>query len=309
MSTPANPAWRQFEQLVSRIEQVLKPRNATVTSPGRVRDQVTGEMREVDASIRFEVDSVPILITVECRDREAIQDVTWIEQLVTKRQDIGATQTIAVTSSHFTQPALRKAKRHGIEVRTVQNLTDEEIAAWTDVITVEVQALRWSLVSLVLFADTENSTDGIEVVTPGKVFDLDSPMFIQKPQALPLSPRELVTRVLRSPDTPGGSAEGRSIADGITVGDPQKRLTLTLSGCALAYAAHESNNRMEVARIQLILDVQKVREKVAFSRAFQYRSPEGLLMQAAEGTYSLGGGHTLLFQWEPRQEPPSGSSQ
>ena len=47
-------------------------------------DKITNQPREVDASIRYQVGSVPILITIECRDRVAVQDSTWIEQLVQK---------------------------------------------------------------------------------------------------------------------------------------------------------------------------------------------------------------------------------
>jgi hypothetical protein len=66
--------WREFEQLVARIEQTLAPQGAVVTSPDRVKDLYTGQDREVDATIRFRVGTVPILITVECRKRDRVQD-------------------------------------------------------------------------------------------------------------------------------------------------------------------------------------------------------------------------------------------
>ena len=66
--------WREFEQLVARIEQTLAPQGAVVTSPDHVKDLYTGQDREVDATIRFRVGTVPILITVECRKRDRVQD-------------------------------------------------------------------------------------------------------------------------------------------------------------------------------------------------------------------------------------------
>jgi hypothetical protein len=121
---------RDLELIVARIESVLGPRGATITSPDYITDKVTGQSREVDAAIRYQIGSVPILITVECRDHNDPQDDTWLEQLVTKRQKVGAAKTIAVSSSGFTAPAVRDAQFHGIEVRTVDEITDDAILGW-----------------------------------------------------------------------------------------------------------------------------------------------------------------------------------
>jgi len=119
--------WRDFEKLVARIEETLAPKGAVVKSPDRIRDMVSGRMREVDASIRFDVGSTPILITIECRKRSAVQDDTWIEQLATKRQKIGAAKTIAVSATGFSASAAQTAKHHGIELRTFEDRIEEEI--------------------------------------------------------------------------------------------------------------------------------------------------------------------------------------
>jgi hypothetical protein len=122
--------WREFEQLVARIEQTLAPQGAVVTSPDRVKDLYTGQDREVDATIRFRVGTVPILITVECRKRDRVQDDTWLEQLAMKRTKVGAARTIAVASAGFTMPATVTAGLTGIEVRTIDLITPEDMRAW-----------------------------------------------------------------------------------------------------------------------------------------------------------------------------------
>ena len=124
------PEWREFEKLVARIERVLAPKGAVVKSPDSCPDLITGSPRQVDASIRFKVGSVPILITVECRKRDTSEDVTWIEQLATKKDDIGAAKTIAVSSSGFYGPAVEKAKLKGIEVRQIEKITPDEVMGW-----------------------------------------------------------------------------------------------------------------------------------------------------------------------------------
>ena len=76
---------KQFELLVARIEEAAAPRGAVVTSPDHIRDATSGQMREVDATIRFKIGTVPVLILVECRKRGRAEDVRWIEELTTKR--------------------------------------------------------------------------------------------------------------------------------------------------------------------------------------------------------------------------------
>lgn len=119
--------WREFEALVARIEEALAPKGALVKSPDRVRDLVSKRLREVDASIRFDVGSTPILITIECRDRRGVQDDTWIEQLATKKQKIGAAKTIAVSATGFSDSASKTAELFGIELRHLTDRIEEEI--------------------------------------------------------------------------------------------------------------------------------------------------------------------------------------
>jgi len=124
------PPWREFERLVAMIEESAAPRGAVVTSPDRIRDLTTNEMREVDASIRFSAGSVDILITIECQKRSRKADDTWIEQLATKRQKLGAAKTIAVSAKGFTRAAHLTARQHGIELRTLSEIRPQDVADW-----------------------------------------------------------------------------------------------------------------------------------------------------------------------------------
>lgn len=125
--TADNSDWREFEKLVARIEESLSPKGAVVKSPDKIRDLVSGRLREVDASIRLQVGSTPILITIECRKRKGVQDDTWIEQLATKRSKIGAARTIAVSSKGFSSSASQTAQHYGIELRSLTDRIEEEI--------------------------------------------------------------------------------------------------------------------------------------------------------------------------------------
>ena len=119
--------WKQFEQLIARIEQDADNIGVIVTSPDRIPCQFTGRLREVDASIRIPSGVSEKLITIECRKRSRKQDVTWIEQLATKKIAIKAAKTIAVSSSGFSSDAKTIASQHGIELKKLSEISSDQI--------------------------------------------------------------------------------------------------------------------------------------------------------------------------------------
>lgn len=150
--------WKDFERLVAIIERHLGPEGAIIKSPDHIPDKITGEMREVDASIRYQVGSVPILITIECRRRSAKQDTRWIEQIARKRDDIGASATIAVSSSGFSKPAIKKARYHEIETRLLHEISERAIFEWAKQIDIVLFRSLFNLGNLrILF---KNATHG-----------------------------------------------------------------------------------------------------------------------------------------------------
>lgn len=154
--------WRQFEKLITRIEHAMAPSGAVVTSPDRIPDKVTGELREVDASIRYKIGTCPVLITIECRDRTSVEDVRWIEQIAEKQRSIGAAITVAVSSSGFTDPAIKKATALGIQVRTLTGAPAEDFIHWLGFQNVELDVREWALAALAL--ELYDAPDDAELV-------------------------------------------------------------------------------------------------------------------------------------------------
>jgi hypothetical protein len=124
---------REFELLIKKIEETLLPENAVITSPDFITDKITGQNREVDISIRSNIGTIPILIVIECRDRQGDEDTTWIEQLHTKTCDINANKIIAVSSSGFSGNAIKKGIHYGIETRTFNDITLADIKDWCNI--------------------------------------------------------------------------------------------------------------------------------------------------------------------------------
>ena len=168
---------REFEELVTRIETTLAPAGAKVKSPDLIRDLVTGRLREVDASIRIPEGESTRLITVECRDhRRAKQDDRWIEQLVTKREKIGAALTVAVSSSGFSESAITSAKHFGIELRRIDEITNAEIAQqWAGVSKFKIEILEsnYHATSIGLF-DSKHSAIDAHQINPTLLHNLRS---------------------------------------------------------------------------------------------------------------------------------------
>ena len=138
-------AWRQFEELVALVESHLAPKGAIIRSPDKIRDNTTGNLREVDASIRYKVGSIPILITIECRDRSDTEDVTWIEQLIAKRDSINASVTVAVSSKGFSLPAITKARTNNIETRLLRDVSEQAIRDWAQNIQIIIISGEFSM--------------------------------------------------------------------------------------------------------------------------------------------------------------------
>jgi hypothetical protein len=121
--------WKVFEELVTAIEKIHGPVDAVIKSPDRILDKTTGQLREVDASIRYKIDSADVLVTVECRDRNSSQDITWLEQIKSKKESIGANLTIVVSREGFYGPAIKYASRYGIELRVLSELDHELVTS------------------------------------------------------------------------------------------------------------------------------------------------------------------------------------
>ena len=125
---------RTLEQVVERLEQILGHSDQIeVKSPDLVEGRVSGRLREIDVSLRGQVGSTTIFVMVECRERTDTADVTWIEQLVSKREDVAADKAVAVSTSGFSSSARRFADAKGIELRTVEEIGNTEVSSWLGV--------------------------------------------------------------------------------------------------------------------------------------------------------------------------------
>ncbi len=138
-------AGRELERLVAILEELLRPEGLRVSSPDRIRDTITGRLREVDVAIRAS-DGGRVIAICECRDRANAEDVTWVEQVVTKARDLeDSPPAVLVSSSGFSEPAKEKARNYGHDVRLVTDVTIDEFRSWFQVEHTTVEELERQL--------------------------------------------------------------------------------------------------------------------------------------------------------------------
>lgn len=117
----------KFEQQIQRIHDLLEREGAVVTWNDRLPDPDNPEqLRQIDVTIKRD----DTLILIECRIHKDSQDVKWIEELIGKRLSMQADSVIAVSASGFTKGAVAKGQAHGILLRALRSLTEEEICHW-----------------------------------------------------------------------------------------------------------------------------------------------------------------------------------
>ena len=150
---------RDFELLVKMLEETLAPLGVEIKSPDLLTDKITGKNREVDVSIRSRIGSAECLIIIECRDRATNEDVTWLEQLATKKQNVGANIAIAVSSKGFSHDARQMAEHYGIEIRLVEEVTVGEVASWIGLAGISFIEQKWVIVYVGLHFEKENSEE------------------------------------------------------------------------------------------------------------------------------------------------------
>lgn len=131
---------RFLEILTSQLEHILCEGTFTVRSPEYIPNRHTGDLVEVDVTLRGKIGSTDVLVALECRDRPKRQGINWIRELSTKKDDVGASAIVAVSSGGFTKDAEAEAVVRGVVLKSLAHLSEDEIAG--TILGLKVDALR-----------------------------------------------------------------------------------------------------------------------------------------------------------------------
>lgn len=118
---------KEFEQIVSRIISIMVKSGDEVVWNDKIPDPDNSkQMRQIDISINHG----GLKSHIECRHHSAPQDVKWIEELMGRKLSLDAFAMIAVSSSGFTEGAIKKAEKHGIFLHTLTEYSPEIADIW-----------------------------------------------------------------------------------------------------------------------------------------------------------------------------------
>ncbi len=137
---------RGTELVLKELESLSLKDQAKIKSPDYIYDVVTGKDREVDVSIRIKIGTHEFLTIIECRDRKGNEDVTWIEQIVTKTKNLQANKVIAVSTSGFTDGAKKLAAHENVILRTLRDFKADEAIDWLD--SLILRESKWNMLHM-----------------------------------------------------------------------------------------------------------------------------------------------------------------
>jgi len=145
----------EFEKQICRIYKLLVAGSAEVTWNDKIPDPDNPkQLRQIDITIKRNDQ----ITHVECRSHKSPQNTKWIEELCGRKISLKATAMMAVSDSGFTKGAILKAKKLGIFLRNLNDLTKDEIINWGKITTVSI---HYYMLSNILFRFTFNSIQNI----------------------------------------------------------------------------------------------------------------------------------------------------
>jgi hypothetical protein len=114
----------EYQVIVGAVAQALDPK-ATV----KVGQWIEGPdgRRDLDVEVRGTIDGSPCFVLIECKDWTNRVGIGVVDALESKRRDLNADRAIIYSNSGFTDPALRKAARVGIEMASALKAGDNRI--------------------------------------------------------------------------------------------------------------------------------------------------------------------------------------
>ena len=277
---------RALEQLVRLLEGFLANKPVVIRSPDYIDGRNSHTRREVDVSLRSNIGSAQIFAIIECRDRQDAQDVTWIEQLASKRDDVGADKAVAVSTVGFTRGARGMADANRIELRTLEDVTDTVVFDWLQIETVDVRVPYVTMEAVgfdMLDPSIELSSETEDAFLHGRI-QRDAKVFIRKSDNVAVSIDDIwasapeIEPALN--DAFRGTPPGQ-IRTGMlraVFSDPNRR-----------YAVRTREGRlMDIEVIEITGDFHYEEANAPIIRRFAYCDDSGSIVEGAEARLVLG---------------------
>lgn len=254
---------RDLEKLVETLEKHLQGTDVRITSPDTITGIISKVSREVDVTLRTRDGS---LVALECRNwRNAKQGVAWIEQLASKKQDLGILRIVAVSSSDFSDGALNLARHFDVECRTLDTLTFADIASWAP-LNIPLVIHRGEFKQARIYLEDESDQEPNELLTKLEATKHEA-LFKDRETGQEVNLQEIWRRIL---------AKNPQLYQGITPNGEAKETTIRADfSTSRQYSVLVDKESVQVAEIHFLAKLWIVRPEIPIAQALQYSDADG----------------------------------
>lgn len=256
---------RDLEKLIGILESSLQGTDVTVTSPDIIPGIISKVPREVDVTLRAPDGS---LTAFECRNwTDTKQGVAWIEQLASKKKDLGVQRVFAVSSSDFSEGARNLALHFGVELRTLDDLTFADIANWAPM-NIPLVIHRGEFKQVRIYLADRSDQEASELLAKLKTVG-NEVLFQDRETGQDVSLQEIWRRIL---------AKNPQLYRGIDPNGESREVTIRVDFASGRYSVLIDNEPIQVVEIHFVAELWIVRPDMPVSRASQYSDADGEVM-------------------------------
>ena len=134
--------------------------------------------RQIDVLLTGRVGPYPSKTIIECKDYNKIVDVTAVDNLCEKRDDVGANKAVLVARKGFSKTARQKAKRKNIALCTSQAMLKDRCHFDLEIPLLIEEQQCFQFDPLCKFIADERTRNGPEIESTYKINDIPVPKII-----------------------------------------------------------------------------------------------------------------------------------
>jgi len=122
-----NNTGKEYESLTEEVFKLLTANESYTSVEKDILIESPDGSRQFDVVLKTNIADMEIVTVVECKDWNKNINVTVVDGLVSKMEDVKANKAAIVAKKGFTKGAIKKATRLGVELYTVRDI-DRNIA-------------------------------------------------------------------------------------------------------------------------------------------------------------------------------------
>jgi|GEM_PF-3449195 len=264
---------KSLEKLVEVLEK-MDMKDAEIKIRDKIFDKVAKELREVDLSVKFRKGTHDFLIIFECRDRGRKNGPDWIEHILQKTRDLGSNKVIAVSSSGFTKGAIEKAKHYDIILRTIEEISSNDIFDWFQLKSLPIIVNNFKILGIYLTgknldSDTNDKINSFINKHKEKI-QSTFPFILQKDALSPRSPNDLLM-----------SVDNSSLFSGIVCGAPSvtRKIELFPEDKTSGYQLIIEEDILNIDHFTFVVELSKIEKNSELLSVSEYKTDDKSIAQ------------------------------